>query len=319
MKEYFESGWNCLEISAYISCLISVFVTLLDDRSSWISLNSAGEEMYDNVVGAFALLLVWGAMFSHLRGFLSYHRHINTFTQILLDMRGFIGVVVVLWLGGAMAFKVLLPGQPDFLNANALSTVFLMIMGDPMMDALEVESNETVHGVISPMHAMVTSAFAKILALSFVFVVVIVLMNQLIALMGGSYEAAEELIDIESKRARSQTILELLELYAWALNTDQPTKPNHVYPKWLHVLRPKKGGMKSKLTKKNNLTQQLFDYQKGSDKMFNEQAQLKHDTMKEKFSEMEEKLATMDGKQAAMDEKVDKVLKLLVQLNAQRK
>ena len=40
-------------------------------------------------------------------------------------------------------------------------------------------------------------------------------------------------VGVENKRARSNVILELLDLYYWAL----PKKK--IYPKWLHVLRPK--------------------------------------------------------------------------------
>jgi WD40 repeat protein len=313
IRDYLGSGWNRLEIVAYMSCPISVVLAILDDESS------DEESMYDNITGAISVLFSWMAMLSHLRGFIGVHAIINTFMQILLDIRSFVGVVVVLWLGGTMAFKVLLPGQPDFLNANALATVFLMVMGDPMMDSLEVESNKTVHGVVTPTHAMVTSVVAKGLSLSFVFIVVIVMMNQLIALMGDSYDNCLENISVENKKARSEVILELIELYRCFLD------PDKIYPKWLHVLRPKIGGTKNKVGQWEGKIKVLKSSISESTELLGKQLNVRTAEVNTQFDEIKDevrsnhldvelKIATIEQQVTAVDEKVDKALKLLQQL-----
>jgi len=305
IHQYFTSGWNVIEILAYTSCPLSVLFAIQDDNLS------DQESMYDNIVGAISILLAWVAMLSHLRGFIGVHAIINTFMQILLDIRAFVGVVVVLWFGGTMAFKVLLPGQPDFLNANALATVFLMVMGDPMMDSLEVESNETVHGVVTPIHALTTSIVAKGLSLSFVFIVVIVLMNQLIALMGDSYDNCLENISVENKKARSEVILELLELYRCVLD------PRKIYPKWLHVLRPKEDGTRSigqwegKIrvlkTSISESTNQIFKQLSVRTKEVNS----KFEEVKDEAQKVEQKVAAVEVQVTANNEKLDQALKYL--------
>ena len=178
------------------------------------------------------MMVMWMAALSHLRGHESFSVIVKTFAQIISDMRGFLAIVILLWLGGTMAFKVLLPGHPEFRNAHGLVAVWRMLMGDPMMDDLDVEANSrTVFGIISKDHALETTVFAKCLSMSFVFIVVVVLMNQLIALMSESYRKVMSNLRVENVRARARLIVSLIELYT--------TRGDIIEPKWLHVLRPK--------------------------------------------------------------------------------
>jgi WD40 repeat protein len=225
---YIRSGWNVLELVSYTLVVVSVL---------WIEL----QLKWQNIVGSIALAAIWTASISQLRGLKLFGAIVATFVEIIGDMNGFMCLLAIFWLGGAMSFKVLLPGSPDFHNANALMSIWMMVLGDPIVDAFEITvaaiPNSTLvdtglHGINTVYHANATAVVAKILSILFVFVIMIVLLNQLIALMGESYGRVMENYPVEIVRSRAKVILDLMDLYGHYL-------PNTiVYPKWLHVLRP---------------------------------------------------------------------------------
>ena len=233
IPSYIRQGWNCVELLAYILGPVSGGLTWFDDGRSGLQ----GWPPPTNILGASAMMVLWIAALSHLRGHESFSVIVKTFAQIITDIQGFIGIVILLWLGGTMAFKVLLPGHPRFRDANALVSVWQMLMGDPMMDDLEVEANSrSVFGILTSDHALETTVMAKCLSMFFVFICVVVLMNQLIALMGESYRKVMSNLRVQNLQARARMIVSLVELYGRGMSM---LNMDLIEPKWLHVLRPK--------------------------------------------------------------------------------
>lgn len=232
---YFEGGWNVLELGAYALTMMSVIWTEL--ALPW-----------QNIVGAVAMMWIWTGLLSHLRGISAFGGIIATFVQILLDTGGFMGIMAVFWIGGAMAFKVLLPGSGDFANFNALLSVWYMILGDPIPDSFVIEGTPSgvngtdmeygIHGVVTAQHALWTQITAQVLSTGFVFTIMIVLLNQLIALMGDSYAKVMDDYAVQTRRSRAKVIVSLIELYGFCVRDHE----NVLRPRWLHVLRPMRRG-----------------------------------------------------------------------------
>ena len=231
-EEYAESGWNSLQMCAYFLVILSSVVSFVHDT---ILLSSDGTSItaesnvaffaYNNVLGAIAMVMAWSSCLSYLRGYTMFASIIATLMQILEDMQGFFLLLVILTLGGVAAFKVLLPGAEIFYNFHALVTVWTMVNGEVDLDSMEVSAatkdasgNETeaVNGVTSMIdstHADVTYVFATVLALAFGFLMLMVLMNQLIALMADSYNHVMENLFVETLRSRAEVIIDVKFTY----------------------------------------------------------------------------------------------------------
>jgi len=232
---YFEGGWNVLEFGSYVLTLASVI---------WTELSLP----WQNIVGAVAMMWIWTGMLSHLRGISAFGGIIATFVQILVDTGGFMGIMALFWFGGAMSFKVLLPGSGDFANFNALLSVWYMILGDPIPDSFVVEGTPSgingtemdygIHGIETARHALWTQITAQVLSTGFVFVIMIVLLNQLIALMGDSYAKVMDDYAVQTRRSRAKVIVSLIELYGFCVRDHKRV----LQPRWLHVLRPANRG-----------------------------------------------------------------------------
>merc|ERR1719231_1354534 len=139
------------------------------------------------------------------------------------------------------------------------------------------------------------STMAFTLVGAFMFIVVIVLMNMLIALMGDSYDNVTENIQIESIRARARVCADLLV---------DINRKNDIFCEWLHVcaakdenafsnrstwegklkaMKREMGGVKKDLEKKMELTDLKVDEVKKDLKKDN-------DGMKKDMGDMNKKL-----------------------------
>ena len=109
-----------------------------------------------------------------------------------------------------------------------------MVLGDVM--ALSVRFEETDvwregKEVNAEEYARATSMVAQTLSGLFVFVLVVVLMNQLIALMGDSYDRVQENYTVQARISRARVIRDMMDLYV-------PKSDKQTFARWIHVLRP---------------------------------------------------------------------------------
>ena len=217
MSEYFASGWNCLELTGY------GFVTL---NTIWYAFNLP----WSNIVTCISVMILICTTMVHLRGFSSYSPIITTFLQIVSDMKAFFSIVLLLWIGGTLAFKALMPGRADFQGSMALWSVWQMVLGDVMSSSLKYQEQEYwKSGDMS--WAVATATTGKVLSGCFVLVVVVILMNQLIALMGDSYDRVQENYVVQARISRARVIVDMMDLYV------EPSD-EQVFARWIHVLRP---------------------------------------------------------------------------------
>ena len=141
---------------------------------------------------------------------------ITTFVQILHDLRVFIVVLLIIMAGFGLGLKILLKTPDEINNFQIVETIYYMMFGLVDLDFLKPEKPEKPN--------IATMAFTLVGA--FMFIVVIVLLNMLIALMGDSYDNVTENIQIESIRARARVCADLL--------IDVGTNDN-IFCEWLHV------------------------------------------------------------------------------------
>jgi hypothetical protein len=203
VKKHFKSGWNCFEMVCYTSVFVSVAFALLQIPS---------EEM----IHAPCIIIVWIGLLSRIRGFAMFSVLITTFVQILHDLRVFIVVLLIIMAGFGLGLKILLKTPDEINNFQIVETIYYMMFGLVDLDFLKPDKPEKPN--------IATMAFTLVGA--FMFIVVIVLLNMLIALMGDSYDNVTENIQIESIRARARVCADLL--------IDVGTNDN-IFCEWLHV------------------------------------------------------------------------------------
>merc|ERR1711871_90911 len=123
-------------------------------------------------------------------------------------------VLLIIMAGFALGLKILLKTPEEINNFQIVETIYYMMFGLVDLDFLKPPEKPNI----------ATMAFTLVGA--FMFIVVIVLLNMLIALMGDSYDNVTENIQIESIRARARVCADLL--------IDVDSK-NNIFCEWLHV------------------------------------------------------------------------------------
>ena len=254
---YMRKSGNTMQLLAYITVVISSIFSILIDSGA-VTANGG------NIIGCVAMAFAWTSSLSYLRGFAMFASIISTLEQILYDMRGFFLLVLVLLVGATAAFKVLLPRATAYDSFQSLVTVWnIGINGDIDLDGMEVNTTAS-----DPSHAAFSTTVATIFALMFGFVMLMVLMNQLIALMGDSYSHVMENLMVETLKARGEVIIDVQATFGDKIlhmsrhfssseksllsNIDREMKHGHevgqtdatimqrsLKPRWLHVLRPR--------------------------------------------------------------------------------
>ena len=197
---YFSDGWNLIELFGYGTVLVT---------NIWLA---AGWDC-SNIVSCVSTMILTCMTMVHLRGFERYSPIITTFLQIVSDMRSFVVIVVLLWMGGTIAFKSLLPHRPAFQGFNGFWSTWQMVLGDVMPLSVRFEDADVWREgkeANAEEYARATSMVAQTLSGLFVFVLVVVLMNQLIALMGDSYDRVQENYTV---RIRARVIRDMMDLY----------------------------------------------------------------------------------------------------------
>ena len=201
VKKHFKSGWNRFEMVCYTSVFVSVSSAMLQFPS-------------EEIIHAPCIIIVWIGLLSRIRGFKMFSVLITTFVQILHDLRVFIMVLLIIMAGFALGLKILLKTPEEINNFQIVETIYYMMFGLVDLDFLKPPEKPNI----------ATMAFTLVGV--FMFIVVIVLLNMLIALMGDSYDNVTENIQIESIRARARVCADLL------IDVDGK---NNIFGEWLHV------------------------------------------------------------------------------------
>ena len=284
-KKHFKSGWNRFEMVCYTSVFVSVSSAMLQVPS-------------EEIIHAPCIIIVWIGLLSRIRGFKMFSVLITTFVQILHDLRVFIMVLLIIMAGFALGLKILLKTPEEINNFQIVETIYYMMFGLVDLDFLKPPEKPNI----------ATMAFTLVGA--FMFIVVIVLLNMLIALMGDSYDNVTENIQIESIRARARVCADLL--------IDVDSK-NNIFCEWLHVCVAKdentfsnrstwEGKLKAMKREIGSVKKDLVKKMELSDLKTNEaKKEMKKDIENVK-KEMKKDMEDMNKK---LDAKLDAIMELL--------
>jgi predicted permease len=137
---------------------------------------------------------------------------------IISDLRHFIVIIGVLLIGFSAGFAVSMPDNPTFDNRDGMvitSGMFTSYLA--MLGVFDIEDY--------------TNAESTMFFAIFLFLIVIIMLNLLIAIMTDTYERVKESCQFEGRKMRIETIIEQELL----INDSQNAK---FFPEYLQVLQP---------------------------------------------------------------------------------
>ena len=279
-SKHFKSGWNRYEVLAYGAAMASVVTKL------------AYVLPHQEILDASALILLWIGIFNKIRGFEKFSVLITTFTQILYDIRYFTIMLAVLICAFAMAFKLLVRGQGLFDNFVAFESVYNLMFGLTELEFFTEDENNAI------------SIAAKIFAMFFLFLVVIVMLNMLIAIMADSFDNVQENLKIQSFRAKARVCADLLIDFS----------PQHALFKqeYLHVCTVKDEAGENAMMSNQSQWEGRLKAVKREIKGVRDEMGSRMDGLEERLDGrvggLEERL---DGRISGLESKIDKILEAL--------
>jgi hypothetical protein len=169
-------------------------------------------------------VLAWGKILYFLLAFEETGPQVKMIIQIVVDIRWFLLILGVIIVGFGGAFHIELGhANPDF---NLVAVWFTMF--DMMLNGL----GDPPEGDSSIFDKAKHQDWAWTLSFAYTLVVTIILLNLLIALMGESAGDVKERSELEFLLGKARIIVQLEEHMA-----EHPPK---FFPRWLHILRPKR-------------------------------------------------------------------------------
>ena len=195
-------------------------------------------------IDAVTIIVNWLNMLGYLRGFKLTGSLVRMLIAVVVDMRGFVLLVLMLIIGFSASFTLLLSHEDGFDLRTSPFTVFNMMLGnielhwfdDPHMK----DQNET-HGLKmqnGDLTTMTRSSWVAVISdavfVLFNALIVIIMLNLLIAILGNTYSriAQHEKVQMEYERARCIYEIERHFMPSFVL------KYNKFFPRFLHSLRP---------------------------------------------------------------------------------
>ncbi|EGD75564.1 WD-40 repeat protein [Salpingoeca rosetta] len=208
--------WNWLD-----ACnIMLVFVVGITYMSGW---------QHTRALLAVSVYLRWFGSLYYMQAFKRTGPLVRMVLVICFDMRFFLMLLGISIMAAWVAFRVLLiqgtAGYDEALGdpANGLLVMFNMLL---LVD-FDIATLGGEYVVL-----------VRIIFLLSMILVPVVLLNLLIALMSDSYERIQDRADIEFQLLRARILRE-----QEAFMSEAKKKDPRIFPKWLHVLVPKGGGV----------------------------------------------------------------------------
>jgi hypothetical protein len=218
IADYFSSFWNILD---FINVTTVFCIGIGVAYNAYLELTIGAEDHSYRALGAFGGLLLIKQLMKLARGHKTLGQLIYLIMDILADMMAFTGVMLFCALANGFAFYLLAhPEDPYeqkwYGNIKVLIyTTYCLILGD----------------FDDGMYTISAHPFYFFFFFVFTFFVDIVMLNALIAIMGGTYEKASETAEAGSNEQKSELIIEIQEALSDADNENRL-----FFPEWLHVI-----------------------------------------------------------------------------------
>ena len=205
--DYFRSVWNYLDIlgiTALYTASIAYFIDSLDVLE---------------IAGATGILVITFSFLEMIQSFQSFGLYVVVIAQIAVDIAPFLGIMMMLLYGFATAFAVSMPSGAEYnFERDGLSGPF-------------VTAYLSMLGQIDP--GSYSGPVAQAMMVLFMFVMVVVMMNLLIAIMSDSFEKVMEedpsrIIDLK----RAQAIVD-----QESMMSTQSKQNKERFPRYLQLLQ----------------------------------------------------------------------------------
>jgi ankyrin repeat protein len=167
IHEYVFDFWNLIDASVVIMYSLVLSISMQENQSK--------DGTYRDMICSVAIIVFWLKTLFFFRGIKSFSILLEVLKVIVTDMKSFL-VLLVMFLGAfAGAFRCL---RLDETTSFSFLRVFDMMFGD--FSSHDIMRNASV------------SSFSLILYMIFMLVTPLVLLNAIIAVMGDSYDRAQE-------------------------------------------------------------------------------------------------------------------------------
>ena len=276
VRKHFNSGWNRYELISYSLALTSVAT------KNWLDIQ------YQEVVHSVAVVLMLMGTFNKIRGFQKFSVLITTFTQILLDIRAFMVMLGIIIFAFTMGFKVLYRGDTVFSNFEAFETVYNMMYGLTEMEFF-LQYGDVVIGTTG-----------RIFISVFLFFVVIVMLNMLIAIMADSFDNVQENLQIQSFKAKARVSADLL--------IDLPKNHSLFATMYLHICTVKDDAAENAIMTSQNQWEGRLKAVKNEIAGVERKLGANQAKVEVKLAKMEAKLAKIESSQASNQAKMESKL-----------
>ncbi|GFR49848.1 hypothetical protein Agub_g11948 [Astrephomene gubernaculifera] len=218
---YFDSFWNIVDIAAYVTTLIVCPCTVLR--------YGLGEGQFVAVMVAAEVIMLWIKVLFFGLAIDGVGTFIFMTAEIIKGLKYFIGLLATLYISFAVAFMVLFRNSPSTNDdgstgmgglygsfGNALLNVYLIMfqIGDPH------DSADSEYG-----------HFAILLFCTYMFALLVVLLNMLITLMADIYQKVKGVQHFVFLKGRAELIIDVESTTGVGLTNAE----NHPY---LHLLMP---------------------------------------------------------------------------------
>ena len=212
LKKYFTDPWNNIDLAGILALYVAILAHFLD-----------ADFVLMQVGGLGVLLNAWSVL-QLLRPFSSTGPMIKVMTASTRDVLGFMLVMSVMIWGYSVAFAVSMPKNKAFLPQNATMSEIVASIGRPWLT--------TTMAMVGDFDVDEYEHVALVMFLSFLFFVIIVNFNVLIAIVSERFNVVMETAEVEVRKLRAE-----LMINDEARMSDAERSNAEWFPEYLEVLQ----------------------------------------------------------------------------------
>ena len=247
INDYFKDIWNWL----HLTTLILVITTLLSQLSSVGSDEKAIHSSTVAIRSAVSMPLLGTEFLFYLGGLKTTGPLIRMIIKIMSGIQGLVIILAIMVFFFSGSYTVLfqdaeVEGYQNYEDTSL--SVFSMLFDMPDTELYEL--------TYSP-------SLCKALMIVFLFFVVVVLLNLLIALMGDIYERVQESASSEATYGLAKLVMEYEGLLPRAF---KESKKDEYFPAWLYILKRENAGKRDQ-TLYEEITTLRLEIEKSNEEM----------------------------------------------------
>jgi hypothetical protein len=208
IREHLSDMWNLFDLGGILALYVAS------------GAHFAHQTYLLQQVGAFGVLLNAFSVLQMLQPFDLTGPLIATVIEIIFEIRGFVCILMILLVGFSVSFTVSMPENDAFDSGGAAG---------PLAGVMT-----TFQAIVGSFHMKdYSNSEAKAFFYLFLFAMVVVMLNLLIAIMGDAYEKVKEREVVEARKLQAQVIIDEEAM----MHADGKCDNAKLFPEFLEVLQ----------------------------------------------------------------------------------